>query len=93
VVLFAPVGLLFAFTLVKLLQDFLLPNQEWACFAIITALFAAGGGLLLWAGMAKLQQVNLLPRQTVDSLREDVHAVTTAVAPDRSPNNNLLRQR
>ncbi len=92
-VLFAQVGLLVAFTIVKLLQQYVLPNYEWACFAIVTALFVVVGGLLLWAGLAKIQQVNLVPRRTVDSLREDVQAVTSAVTTDRNQANALLRQR
>jgi hypothetical protein len=92
-VLFAQVGLLFAFTLVKVVQQFLLPNQEWLCFAIVTALFSIVGGLFLWAALTKFHQVNLMPRRSMESIREDVQAVTATVAGDRPQPNALLRQR
>jgi len=92
VVLFSLVGVLFAFTLVKLLHHYVLPNHEWACFAIVTLLFAAGGGLLLYAALAKFRQVHVIPPQSMESLREDVQAVTAAVTADRTQNNNLIRR-
>lgn len=93
VVLFSLVGVLFAFTLVKLLHQYLLPNHEWACFAIVTVLCALGGGVLLYSALAKFRQVHVTLPQTVDSLREDVQAVTAAVTNDRPQGNNLIRQR
>jgi hypothetical protein len=92
-VVLAQVGLLFAFTLVKLVQQYLLPNQEWLCFAIVTALFSIVGGLFLWVALTKFHQVNLMPRRSMDSIREDVQAVTATVAGDRPQPNALLRQR
>jgi len=92
VVLFSLVGVLFAFTLFKLLHHYVLPNHEWACFAIVTLLFAAGGGLLLYAALAKFRQVHVIPPQSMESLREDVQAVTAAVTADRTQNNNLIRR-
>jgi hypothetical protein len=92
-VLLTQVGMLLAFTLVTLLQHFVLPNQEWACFAIVTALFVLGSGLLAWAGISMFQRVHVVPPRTAESLREDVQAVTSAIAADRSQGNALLRQR
>jgi len=92
-VLLTQVGMLLAFTLVKVLQHFVLPDHEWACFAIVTALFVVTSGLLMGVAVAKIRQVNLVPQQTVDSLREDVQAVTAAVSGDRPQGNALLRQR
>jgi len=89
---FAVVAVLSSFTLVKLLQQFVLPNQEWACFAIVTAAFALGGGLLYAAGRARFHQVHLVPPQSAASLRQDVEAVGAAVGAG-SPTNSLARQR
>jgi hypothetical protein len=89
---FTLVAVLFGFTLVKLLQQYLLPDYEWACFAIVTVLFAIGGGLLLAAGLMKFKQVHMMP-QSVESLRQDVQAVTSAVAAERPPGSPYARQR
>jgi len=90
---FTLVAVLFGFTLVKLLQQYLLPDYEWACFAIVTVLFAIGGGLLLGAGLMKFKQVHVVPPQTVESLRQDVQALTSAVAAERPPGSPYARQR
>jgi len=92
-VLLTQVGMLLAFTLVKVLQHFVLPDQEWACFAIVAALFIAGSGLLAWAGVMKFRQVHVVPPRTAESIREDVEAMTSAVTADRNQGNALLRQR
>jgi len=83
---FTLVAVLFGFTLVKLLQQYVLPGSEWGCFAIVTVLFAGCGGLLLGAGLMKFKQVHALP-QTVESIRQDMQAMTSAVAerPSASP--------
>src|SRR5947209_1313926 len=56
--IFALVGVLFGFTLVELLHHFVLPNHLWACFAIVTAMFAVCGGVLFYAARAKLELVH-----------------------------------
>lgn len=89
---FTLVAVLFGFTLVKLLQRYVLPDHEWACFAIITMLFAIGGGVLLFAGVMKFKEVHVMP-QTVESLRQDVQAMTSAVTTDRPPTSPYARQR
>jgi uncharacterized membrane protein YqjE len=88
---FAVVAVLSSFTLVKLLQQYVLPNHEWACFAIVTVVFALGGGLLVYAAMARFNQVHMMP-QTVESLRQDVEAVSSAVG-GGPPSTTLVRQR
>jgi len=88
--LFALVGVLFGFTLVELLHQYVLPQHLWLCFLIVTVLFGIGGGLLFAAARAKLEQVHLVPPQTAESLRQDVEALTSpAVAPQ---GGNLVRQ-
>jgi len=81
--LFTLVAILFGFTLVKLLYQYVLPEHEWACFAIVTVGFAIGGALLLYAGLTKFKQVNVVPQQSVESIRQDVEAVANAVTTDR----------
>jgi hypothetical protein len=87
--LFTLVGVLFGFALVELLHQFVLPHQLWACFAIVAVLFAVCGGVLFYAARAKLEQVHVVPPQSAESLRQDVEAVTSAVA---APTGNLVRQ-
>jgi len=89
--LFLLVAILFGFTLVKLLQQYVLPDYEWACFAIVTVVFAGLGAALLYAGLAKFKQVHVVPPQSADSLRQDVQAVTSAVTADRSPGSPYVR--
>jgi len=88
---FSLVAVLFGFTLVKLLQQYVLPNDEWACFAIVTTLFGFGGGVLLLAGLMKFKKVQAMP-QTVESLRQDMQAVTSAVT-ERPVATPYARQR
>jgi hypothetical protein len=88
---FSLVAVLFGFTLVKLLQQYVLPNDEWACFAIVTTLFGFGGGVLLLAGLMKFKKVQAMP-QTVESLRQDMQAVTSAVT-ERPVGTPYARQR
>jgi len=88
---FAVVAILFGFTLVHLLRQYVLPDYEWACFAIVTVVFALGGGLLVYAALAKFNQVRMMP-QSVESIRQDVEAVSAAVG-GGPPTHNLVRQR
>jgi hypothetical protein len=89
--LFTLVAILFGFTLVKLLQQYLLPNDEWACFAIVTVVFALAGGILLYASLDKFKHVHVVPPQTVESLRQDVQAVASAVTAERPQGNSYVR--
>ncbi len=89
---FGMANVLFGFMLVKLLQEYMLPRHEWACFAIVGALFALGGGLLAAAGLSKFKQVRLVPQQSVDSIRQDVQAVGDAVTGDRATTGELVKQ-
>jgi hypothetical protein len=77
-------GVLLGFMLVKLLQQYLLPNHEWACFAIVGALVALLGGPLIYRGLNQINQVHLSLPQTAETLREDVQAVSDAVSGGRS---------
>jgi hypothetical protein len=90
--MFALVGVMFGFTVVELFHQYVLPNDLWACYLIVTALFAVGGVVLFFAARAKFEQVQFPPPQTTESLRQDVQAVSSAVAAP-SAGNNLVRQR
>jgi Putative Actinobacterial Holin-X, holin superfamily III len=85
-------GVLLGFMLVKLLHQFLLPNHEWACFAIVGALFAVPGGALVYCGRRKLGEVHLSLPQTVETLRDDAQAVEAAVSEGRSAVGILLKR-
>lgn len=89
---FTLVAILLGFTLVKMLQHFVLPDSEWACFAIVTAVFAVGGLVLLFAGVRKFKQIGAMT-QTVESIRQDVEAVTSVVTAERPQGSALVNQR
>jgi Putative Actinobacterial Holin-X, holin superfamily III len=85
-------GVLLGIMVAKLLQQFLLPNHEWACFGIVGAVFALAGGVLVYCGRSKLNEVNLSFPQTSESLREDVQAVGAAVSEGRAAADGLLKR-
>lgn len=76
-------GVMLALMLVKLLQQYLLPNYEWACFGLVGALVALLGGALIYSGLRLVSQIHLSLPQTAESLREDVRAVSDAVSGGR----------
>lgn len=63
--------LLLCLMLVYLLQR-LTGLELWACFAIVGAAFALGGGALLGWGGSKAADVNVIPPQTAETLKENV---------------------
>ena len=86
------VGVLLSFMLVKLLQQYVLPNHEWACFAIVGGLVALLGGALFYCGLNQINQVHLSLPQTAETLREDVQAVSDAVSGGRPSTPALLKR-
>src|SRR5947207_154860 len=68
--------ILLAFMLVHLLWWLGLRGADpsaiplWACFAIVGTLFAAVGGVLLYRGVSKAGEIQVPPKQTVESLKE-----------------------
>jgi hypothetical protein len=85
-------GVLLGFMLVQLLQQYLLPNDEWACFGIVGGLAALLCGALVYRGIHQINAVHLSLPQTTETLREDVQAVTAAVSGDRTTTNSLLKR-
>jgi hypothetical protein len=44
----------------------------WACFAIVGAVLVAAGVALLYLARTKVQDINLVPPQTAETMRENV---------------------
>jgi CHASE3 domain sensor protein len=86
------VGVLLSFMLVRLLEQYLLPNHEWACFAIVGCLVALIAGALVYCGLKQINQVHLSLPQTAETLHEDVKAVSNAVSGGRPSTRALLKQ-
>jgi hypothetical protein len=89
---FIVVGVLLSFMLVKILQQYLLPNHEWACFAIVGGLVGLLGGALFYGGLNQINQVHLSLPQTAETLREDAQAVGDAVSGGRPSPHALLKR-
>jgi hypothetical protein len=52
----------------------------WACYGIVGLLFLAIGGVLFVAGKRKLESFNLLPDQTVETVKENLEWMTTTTS-------------
>jgi len=44
----------------------------WGCYAILGGLMALTGAILIYTGRNRAEQINLVPKQTVETLRENV---------------------
>jgi len=71
--------ILVAFMLVYLLHWLSLPAGTaepgiplWGCYGIVAAVFLAVGGLMVFAGVKRFQNVNPLPDQTAKNVKENV---------------------
>jgi hypothetical protein len=71
--------ILMAFMLVYLLHWLSLPAGTaepgiplWGCYGIVAAVFLSVGGLMVFAGVKRLQSVNPLPDQTAKNVKENV---------------------
>jgi hypothetical protein len=85
-------GILLGFMLVKLLEQFLLPKYEWACFGIVGVVLALLGGVLVYFGVNKIEEVHVALPQTVETLRDDAQALSAAVSEGRSAAGVLLKR-
>lgn len=61
-------GVLLTITLVKLLHQYVLPDQEWACFAIMGGMLAILGGTLVCRGLKQLSRIRSMLPQTMEPL-------------------------
>jgi len=64
-------ALLLGHMLVYLVQT-LTGLSLWVSYLIVGALFAIGGGLLLMQGIKRMKNVDPLPRETIESVKEDI---------------------
>ena len=64
-------ALLFAFSLVHVLSD-LVQLPAWASYLIVTFLFAGIGLSLYFKGRDAAAKVDFMPRETVETLKENV---------------------
>jgi len=69
---------LLGFMFAKLLA---LVLPEWAGFGIVGGVLIILGGILLSSAVATINRIHLVPPRTVQSLEEDMEAVTNAVSP------------
>lgn len=51
----------------------------WVCYAIVMALFFAMAASLFFVARNKATQIHLVPRQTVDSMRENVQCIKNQI--------------
>jgi len=63
--------LLLAHMLVYLVQT-LTGLSLWVSYLIVGAIFAVGGGILLMQGIKRMQNVDPMPRETIESVKEDI---------------------
>jgi hypothetical protein len=78
--------------LAKLLSQYLLPNDEWACFGIAGVLAVLLCGALIYYGLHKINEVHVSLPQTAETLHQDVQAVVAAVPGSRSSTDTLLKR-
>jgi F0F1-type ATP synthase assembly protein I len=64
-------GLLLGFALVYLLAYLAAGLPLWACFAIVGVALGLIGGILLAAARAKASDINIIPPQTAETLKEN----------------------
>jgi len=85
-------GVFLGFMLVKLLQQYFLPNHEWACFGIVGSLVALFSVALIYCAFNQINQVHPSLPQTVESLREDAQSVSDVVSRVRPATQVLLKR-
>jgi len=84
-------GIFLGFMLVRLLQEYLLPNHDWVCFGIVGCLVTLFGGVLMYCGLNQINKVHVSIPQTVETLREDVSALNGAVSGGRPLADRVLK--
>jgi len=66
-------GLLLSFFLVYFLNALTYDRLPlWACFGIVGGLLAVTGGILLFIGATKVSEIQLVPPQTAETMKENV---------------------
>jgi len=64
-------ALLLGHMLVYLVQT-LTGLSLWVSYLIVGAIFAIGGGILLMQGIKRMKTVDPVPRETIESVKEDI---------------------
>jgi len=64
-------ALLLGHMLVHLVQT-LTGLSLWVSYLIVGAIFAIGGGILLMQGIKRMKDVDPMPRETIESVKEDI---------------------
>lgn len=78
----ALVGLIFVGLTVTYALMIVLPG--WAAALIVAAIFLIAGFILFSLGRQRLQSVDPVPRQTIESLKEDTEWIKQQVSSDKS---------
>ena len=76
------VGLIFVGLTLTYALSLVLP--AWAAALIVALLFLGGAAALFMVGKGKLQHVNPVPQQSIDSLKEDAEWVKQQISSDKS---------
>jgi hypothetical protein len=74
-------GLLLILMLVHLLNA-LAGLPLWACYGIVGGVFAIMGGVLLLIGKNTIARIDVVPQQTVETMKENVQWIREQVTPD-----------
>jgi hypothetical protein len=64
-------GLLLIIMLVHLLRE-LTEWPLWTCYGITGGICAIGGAALLYSGKQQISQIDIVPQQTVETMKENV---------------------
>jgi Putative Actinobacterial Holin-X, holin superfamily III len=64
-------GLLLIIMLVHLLRE-LTEWPLWICYGIVGGICAIAGGALLYRGKQQISQIDIVPQQTVETMKENV---------------------
>jgi len=76
-------GLLLVLMLVHMLAD-LFDIRLWISYLIVGALFAVAGAFLLQRGRSRMSEVDLVPHETIDSVRKDVEWIKEQSTSDKT---------
>jgi hypothetical protein len=75
-------ALLLGHMLVYLVQT-LTGLSLWVSYLIVGAIFAIGGGLLLMQGAKRMKDVDPVPRETIESVKEDIQWIKEQNSSDK----------
>ena len=56
----------------------------WVSYLIVGAIFAVGGGLMLMQGINRMKDVDPVPRETIESVKEDIQWIKEQSPSDKT---------